>query len=301
MIPFIWAPGTWEVDALKAESPSLKNVVGLGKWLTDRIPLDIYDPYQMCPPGYRASFGPIPSSAAAIFESWNAPSYKESVSEAVTFGVTMIDGITANDRDMPVVIGGYSQGAEVAERIKAEFAPGGRLFGRKLAACYTFGNPGRPANVTFPNGNVLPWPGIGKLNLPTPDGCLYRSYNFYDDMYGNANPDSYVFDFYNSLTEIQLHDPIEMARNILQNLSKTDLMALKGAQPSNLMWVLTNLPKFIEISRKAANTLDAAARMVAGSHGAYAEWEIIPGFTPVNHCVRSMKYLAKGMGYDVQL
>lgn len=295
MIHFVWAPGTWEVDALVHENPSVKNFVGLGRWLTDRIPLDIYDCHMMCPPGYEASFGPIPSRPDGIFESWDAPSYKESVSAAIDFGVELILNLSGSQ----IVLGGYSQGAEVAERLKAEFLPGGRLQDRKLLAHYTFGNPGRPAGVTFPNGNVLPWPGIAQLNIPNPQGCLYRSYNFFDDMYGNANPQSYVFDFYNSLTEIQMHDPVAMARNIIQNLTKTDLMVLVGAQPNNPIWILSNLPKFIDISRKAANTIDAAARMVRGSHGAYASWEIIPGFTPINHCVRSMKYLAKGLGYHV--
>lgn len=301
MIRFLWAPGTWEVEALAHENPSPTNFVGLGLWLvdrrfSDRLPLNIFDPIMLCPPGYMASFGPIPASPQNFFKSINYPSYKESVTAAVDFAVNMVLNFPIED---DFVIGGYSQGAEVIERLKGEFNPGGRLYGRKLLACYTFGNPGRPAGVTFPNGPELKWPGIAQLSIPTPPGCLYRSYNFFDDMYGNANPDSYLYEFYDSLTDIQLHNPILLARNIFENLSKTDLMILHGAQPTNPFWILSNLPRFIEISRKSVNTIDAAARMLRGSHGSYATWDIIPGLTPVFHCIRSMKYLAKGLGYVV--
>jgi len=302
-IIFYWFPGTWEVDMLLHENPSATNLVGLGLWLVDkrfpdRLPLNIYEPYMMCPPDYMASFGPIPAAGSSIFKALKAPSYEESVLKAVEVAVQQILKLPV---DHPLVLGGYSQGAHVAELLMAEFNPGGRLHGRNLWAVYTFGNPARPAGVTFPNGNTLPWGGITKLNIAVPQGCLYRSYAFFDDMYCNANPDSYLYDFYTALTDIQFHDPWKAVQDGILNLSKTDLMVLFGAKPTNIAWVIANFPKFISMSRKAVNSLDAAARFVrSNAHGRYAEWEIIPGFTPVFHCIRSMKYLAKGKGYAVQ-
>lgn len=302
-ILLVWFPGTWEVDMYINEKPSATNFVGLGLWLVDarfpdRLPLNIFQPMMMCPPDYMASFGPIPAAGSNIFGAIKNPSYKESVNAARDNAVKQILKCPVSQ---PIIVAGYSQGAHVAELVKAEFLPGGRLSAYKLVAHYTFGNPGRPQGFTFPNGNVLPWAGITGLNLPNPQGCLYRSYGFYDDMYANANPKSYLYDFYNGLTDIQFHDPWKAVQDIIMDISKTDLMILKGAQPNNIGWIITHVPTFIDISTKAVNTIDAAGRfLTSGAHGHYHDWEIIPGFTPIFHAIRSMKYLAKGLGYAVQ-
>ena len=301
-ILFIWFPGTWEVDMFRGENPSAKNFVGLGLWLfdqrfPDRLPLNVFEPFMMCPPDYMATFGPVPAAGSSIFSAIRNPSYNESVAKAVDSAVDMI---LKCPETQPIILGGYSQGAEVAERVKAEFTSGGRLFGRKLVACYTFGNPARPQGITFPNGNTLPYGGITGLNLPTPQGCFYRSYAFFDDMYANANPNSYLKDFYEELTDLQLHDPMKFAKDTIGNLSKTDLMVLNGAQPFSPVWVMTHIPQFISISTKAVNSLDALGRFVSSNaHSRYAEWEIVPGLTPVFHCIRSAKYAAKGLGYAI--
>lgn len=304
-IHFFWFPGTWEVDwALNnGEKPSTKQFTGLGLWLTDerfpdRIPLNIYELHMLCPPDYDASFGPIPSSGSSIFSALKANSYEESVAEGLKSAIAQISKIPLGE---PIVIGGYSQGAELASRVVDHFANG--LLSQHLSdlkAVYTFGNPSRSQDRTFPNGNVLPWKGISNFYVDCPPGVLWRDYAFYDDMYANANPDSYLFDFYNALTDLQFHNPWQMVQNEILDLSKTDLMILKGAQPNNFAWVLTHMPQFISIGRKAVNSIDAATRfMSSGAHGRYAEWEIVPGLTPVFHAIRSMKYLAKGLGYEV--
>lgn len=301
-ILFLWFPGTWEVDMFIHENPSAKNFVGLGLWLfdqrfNDRLPLNVFENVMMCPPDYMASFGPVPAAGSTPFGALMNPSYNESVSHAVEMAVKQILNCPVSQ---PIIVAGYSQGAECAEKLKGEFNPGGRLSAYKLVACYTFGNPARPQGATFPNGNTLPWAGITKMNVVTPQGCLYRSYAFFDDMYANANPKSYLYDFYEELTDLQIHDPMKFAKDTFENLSKTDLMILGGAQPTNPLWIMTHIPQFIDISTKAVNSLDALGRFVSSNaHGRYAEWEIIPGFTPVFHCIRSAKYLAKGLGYAI--
>lgn len=301
-INFTWFPGTWEVAMFKHENPSARNFVGLGLWLVDRrfpdrLPWDIFEPVMMCPPQYSASFGPIPAVGSSPFSAIKAPSYEESVLGAVEAYVENIRKLPVGS---PCVVGGYSQGADVAERVKGEHASGGRLAAYPLWACYTFGPPSRKAGVTFPNGNTLPWSGITRLEIPTPAGCLERAYCFHDDMYGNAPFESYLPEFYTGLTDLQFHNPMKLAADTIRNVSQTDLMILAGAKPTSPVWVITNLPKFLSISRKAINSLDALARFArSGAHSHYHDWEIIPGFTPVNHCIRSMKYLAKGKGYRV--
>lgn len=299
---FLWFPGTWEVDMFKNENPSPSNFVGLGLWLVDkrfpdRLPLSVFEPIMMCPPGYMASFGPIPAAGGNPFESWDAPSYEESVIGAIEHAV---ETILKLPQGCDIVIGGYSQGAHVVELLKSEFQASGRLKFYSLLGIYTFGNPGRLKGVTFPNGNVLPWSGITKLDIATPAGSIYRSYAFYDDMYANANPNSYLYDFYVALTDIQFHDPWKAVQEGILNLSKTDIMILMGAKPTDIKWIISNFGKFISMGTKAVNSIDAAARFVrSGAHGHYHDWQIIPGYTPVFHAIRSMKYLAKGNDYAV--
>ena len=301
-IYFLWFPGTWEVDALINENPSPTNFVGLGLWLVDkrfpdRLPLDVFEPIMMCPPDYTATFGPIPAGGANVFKAIRAQSYEESVLGAVGSAIKLIKSLPPSRK---IILGGYSQGAEVAERVKGEFLPEGSLSDRKLLGIYTFGNPGRQEGVTFPNGNVLPWGGIAQLKIENPVGCLYRTYGFYDDMYANANPRSYLFDFYRSLTDLQFHNPFKAVRDGLANLSKTDLMIIMGAKPKDPMWIISHVPQFISIGTKAVNSIDAGIRFLkSGAHGHYHDWDIVPGQKPVFHCIRSMKYLAKGQGYAV--
>ena len=304
---YLWAPGTWEVDMFRNENPAPKKLVGLGLWLfdnrfPDRLPLNIFEPFMLCPPGYSGSFGPIPSIGPAGFHPFSAltaPSYEVSVDEGVTYSCKQIETLP---QDVNIVLGGYSQGAQLISELVREFHHG-RLKHRlsQLKAVYTFGNPSRAQDRTFPNGNTLPWHGIAKNDLiETPPGVLWRDYGFHDDMYCNANPNSYLFDFYNVLTDLQFRDPWKAVQDLIINVGKTDLMKLAGAKPTNIAWIIGNLPFFISASRKAGNTIDAAVRFASsGAHGHYHDWHIIPGFSPIFHSIRSAKYLAKGLGYEV--
>jgi hypothetical protein len=304
---YLWAPGTWEVEMFRNENPAPKKPVGLGLWLfddrfPDRLPRNIFEPFMLCPPGYSGSFGPIPAMGPSGFNPFSAlraPSYEVSVDDGVTFAVAQIETLPMDDN---IVLGGYSQGAQLISELVREFASG-RLKHRlhQLKAVYTFGNPCRFQDRTFPNGNMLPWHGIAKDTLvETPPGVLWRDYAFYDDMYANANPNSYLFDFYATLTDLQFNNPWKAVQDLIINVGKTDLMKLAGANPTSPMWVIGNIPFFISASTKAVNTISAAARFASsGAHGHYHDWHIIPGFSPIFHSIRSAKYLAKGLGYAV--
>lgn len=304
---YLWAPGTWEVETFKNENPSHKNPVGLGLWLfdkrfKDRLPDTIFEPFMLCPPGYSGSFGPIPAMGPSGFNPFSAlgaPSYEKSVDHGVLYACKQIETLPI---DTNIILGGYSQGAQLVSELVREFHHG-RLKHRfnQLKAVYTFGNPSRAQDRTFPNGNTLPWHGIAKNDLiPTPPGVLWRDYGFFDDMYCNANPDSYLFDFYDVLTDIQFHDPWKAVQDLIINVGKTDLMKLAGAEPTKITWIASNIPFFIKASRKAANSIDAGIRFIrSNAHSHYHDWDITPGISPIFHSIRSAKYLAKGLGYHV--
>lgn len=307
-IQLFWFPGTWEVDwgLAHGEQPSAKNFTGLGLWLVDnrfpdRLPLNVFEHNMLCPPDYEASFGPIPAAGSSVFNAIWAPSYQESIAHGLDSAVAQITKVPLGTN---LVLGGYSQGAELCNHVVREIKQGKLIqYLPYLKAVYTFGNPCRSPGRTFPNGNVLPWGGIAGPERYTecPPHVLWRDYAFPNDMYANANPKSYLHDFYEGLTDIQFHDPFKAVMEVFGHLTQTDLMILKGAQPTNFLWVITHIPQFVDIATKAANSIGAAIRFADGSHAKYAEWQIVPGLTPIFHAIRSMKYLAKELGYDVRI
>lgn len=102
------------------------------------------------------SFGPVPPGAI------DSLSYQQSVYVAVQWAI----GWILDHPERTVILVGYSQGAEAASRVRAEYEPGGRLahLRSKLVAGITFGNPCRPANRTF-YGDPQPTSGAGISNF----------------------------------------------------------------------------------------------------------------------------------------
>jgi hypothetical protein len=110
----------------------------------------------------------------------------------------------------PIVLIGYSQGADVAVHVMHEFKPGGRLFGRlnDLKRVICFGNPGRPSGPDH-MGRVFPQNGISGVYPPPELNHLLHSYDFPQDMYANAN--AIMKQFYAILTQMELSLPFFMA------------------------------------------------------------------------------------------
>ena len=97
------------------------------------------------------SFGPVPPGSIG------APSYQESMRAGVEWAVDWV----LDNPSRTVILGGYSQGAEAASRVLAEFQTGRLQHLRgNLVAGYTFGNPSRQNGHTFYH-DPAPTPGGG--------------------------------------------------------------------------------------------------------------------------------------------
>src|SRR5690349_6195360 len=110
----------------------------------------------------------------------------------------------------PIVLIGYSQGADVCVHVMHEFMPGGRLQGRRgdLKRVICFGNPGRPPGPDF-FGKSFPDSGISRVYPPSELSPLLHSYDFAQDMYANAN--DLMYQFYKVLTKMELSVDFFMA------------------------------------------------------------------------------------------
>jgi len=159
------------------------------------------------------SFGPIPPGA------FRSPSYKESIQIAIDWSVDW----TLNNSDRPILVGGYSQGAEAASRFRMEFEPGGRLehLRQNWVCGYVFGNPSRHYETTYFGGPGTPWEGIAVYRLPNIgyDWCELIDPS---DLYGTCARGlvgEIERDVYSLCTEMEMHSGWrEFAQTFVANL-----------------------------------------------------------------------------------
>ena len=203
----IVAPGTWE----QGDGPR-----GMLRSVTDRLEPNWWSTYYARGP---FSFGPINSQDP------NAPSYAESVAQAVGSACAIYRFETDfGRRDRNVAFIGYSQGEEIIARSVAQLQSEG--IAHRIKWYHGFGGPCRPRGMTFHLGNVLAYAGISDFRIPTTWGIDAFWYGFEADMYTNANPDSFLQLGYDAFTDLQLHDPVLMARKMLEALQRGLLQEL---------------------------------------------------------------------------
>ncbi|DAZ90364.1 peptidoglycan-binding protein [Mycobacteroides abscessus] len=229
------------------------------------------------PVEYPASFGPIPGGPSA---GGGAPSYQESVAAAVSTGIRQV-----NNTPGKLMIGGYSQGGEAASLLLKEIL-GGSLTHRRgdLVGGYTFGNPSREANHTWP-GDSLPGRGISPNRIVgTPS--TWHDYAHAGDMY-TATPNDDAGDditaVYSVLTRLQIHDPWELAQSIVAALKG------KGGLVEQITELLGNPLHLIDAARAAGIALQFLASGLR-DHGNYWEDDVMDGSgrTSVQHAIDSM-------------
>ena len=172
------------------------------------------------PVPYSASMGPVPVGAASDFR---APSGSQSRDAAVEWAATWIENSTQS-----FVLGGYSQGADAASRVRALLEPGRRLARhRDRYVCgYMFGNPTRRFGHTFYLGSIPAGQGIADWHVP--ESCC--TWDWLEavqpgDLYGN----------------VPLGDVGEVCREayrLIMALQFTDLGALASSFLANLMSLL---------------------------------------------------------------
>lgn len=203
----IVAPGTWE----QGDGPR-----GLLRAVTDRLDSNFWRYYYARGP---FSFGPINSQDPA------APSYNESVAEAVGSACSIYRYETDfGRRDRNVAFIGYSQGEEIIARAVAQLQSEG--IAHRIKWYHGFGGPCRPKGMTFHLGNVLAFEGISDFRIPSVFGIDAFWYGFEQDMYTNANPDSFLHLGYDAFTDLQLHNPLLMAQKIFEAIQKGLLQEL---------------------------------------------------------------------------
>lgn len=134
-------------------------------------------------------------------------SYEESRDEGVEETVRLIGGSAAGT---PIILVGYSQGADVAVHVAAEFAAGGRLESRRrdLKRVITFGSPCRAPGPTL-MGNNPPGDGISGHFTPTEFRSITYDYVTNGDMYACST--RLLKFFYLLLTKMELTVDFAMA------------------------------------------------------------------------------------------
>lgn len=232
-------------------------------------------------------------------------SYEESRDAGVEETVRLIKLLPAGT---PLVLIGYSQGAEVAVRTSADFLPGGRLADRRgdLKRIITFGSPSRPAGPTLV-GNNPPGGGIAGFTTPVELKPICYDYVTNGDMYPCAT--NMLRFFYAILTKMELS--VDFGVAALQILGS----AVRGPQDKVLGGVLGGLfgnafggnstgrvinavaPKatdaqigqlaaLVSNAGDVAQTVKVALQFATtGAHMQYHTWPDFGGKTAVQHAI----------------
>jgi hypothetical protein len=208
--------GTWGAGLVQYPG----NVVnGLAQFVNPDLCVEV-----PCP--YPAAFGPIGGSATA-------PSYQQSIQDAIDWTADWVDA----NPNQTFGLGGYSQGAEAASRVLIELQSGDLTgFMPNFIGGYTFGNPSKMAGAAAPGiGNPgVGWRGISSVNmtsLPTINGQVVWADYFHSKTNGDAANDLYplvpvgavgtvMTDFYTIGTEAQLNSPGTFLQNMITGIFK---------------------------------------------------------------------------------
>lgn len=293
LVPVVTAAGTWGAPGEGPPGDLARGLLALGLGR----PIDI---------DYFASFGFIPPGDP------RAPSYRQSVGFGKQQGIADIEALPLGT---PLVLVGYSQGAQVIWEIVAEFLPGGRLANRRgdLLAVVTYGNPCRPSGKTrvgySPKGfGIAHRPDSGPARLPDmlPE-VLFLDYALDGDMYCTADPSQdYLWVGYAIATELQIADPPEMFKAILGFITSNTFVKaieelLPGKLPDELLTrVLQELTGkgglgelgFVKLGRTFVKLTDFLAR---NTHIRYADpaFAVFEGRTAVQHSIDTVASLIR--------
>lgn len=235
-------------------------------------------------------------------------SYEESRDAGVEETVRLINLMPAGT---PIVLIGYSQGADVAIKVAWEFITGGRLVDRRrdLKRIITFGSPCRPAGPTLIGNNPPGW-GIAGVTTPTEFRSITWDYVTNGDMYACAT--NTLRFFYRILTKMELS--VEFGIAALQILGSA---ISPGGQAGVLGGVLSGLfgntspnpfdsviaavapratgTQIDQLASLLANTKDVAQTIkvatqfaVTGAHMQYHTWPDFQGKSAVSHAIDSL-------------
>ncbi len=235
-----WAP--WDIgypaDIARAVTP--------GEWdpiWAELQGLELEQKYRHQGIGYPAAFGPVPPSYPG------APSYAASVSLGVIEGARLIDQLEQ------FILIGYSQGAEVTNRIVDELVSGSLK--RRAKDCLyhiTIGDPCRqPDDHTIGGGDG--W-GISRLLIPHGD-IPKITYALPGDMYcctpdGEAGENMHAM--YALLTQLG-GTPLELWEAVTQDSGLAEQLMEFGVKPiSGLVALVQSISRLVSFMRTQAHT-----------------------------------------------
>lgn len=271
-------PGTWEIQAGNTHN----TPIGMLKGISNLINTANFDIVYV---NYPASFGPIANNGQPPLSQLGSPSYADSVAMGVTELTSLINALPAG-RKFGIV--GYSQGAAVAaqtaQKLITDVNP-------KRNDCYwvhTVGGPHRPIGKTFHNGNNwLLWGGIsgqpigGFQAAGLPSGMDWFDYCLPKDMFGDADPDSYLTAGYEAVQDMSLTDPIGWAASVLT--------ALNNGEIAEAVNDLNTDP--VTFARKAQHTAWCVnEHLNSNAHTNYGITNIIPNWTALKHSANHLNY-----------
>lgn len=266
-------PGTWEIGPGNyPDSP-----IGMLKGVTDLLNRSIFDVQHV---NYPARFGPIANNGEPPLSQLGSPSYADSVQMGVDEVVRLIE---SKPGKFGVI--GYSQGGAVASQVGREVMSG-RLAHRKSDCLWlhTFASPHRRAGHTFHLGNPLAYGGIiasdpiGGFGYPGTSPIDWFDYGLPDDIYVNANPDSYLEAGYEAVREMSLADPLGWGQAVLESITTGELGEM-----------FADITDPVTFARKVANTAVAVARF-GDSHVRYGIDEVVPGQTALEHSANHLNF-----------
>jgi hypothetical protein len=193
-ITVLTAAGTWAPPDVGYPADTARGLVN--EW--DTVQAEIMG---QTGPAFR--WAPIDYPAVGFLNPDPNTSYNESVDIGVTRGISML----LNDIPGTYDLVGYSQGAEVVIRIADTMLE----LGRPPRRIVTFGSPCRAPGRTKVGNNP---PGSGISRFYTPTELRNRTTDIVRDkgeMYGNAEEDTLLPEFYSLFTKAELSLPFGLA------------------------------------------------------------------------------------------
>ncbi|HZE37606.1 MAG TPA: PE-PPE domain-containing protein [Stackebrandtia sp.] len=135
-------------------------------------------PVKIC---YPASFGPLQAGDGSI-PGPGAPSYEDSVKQGVDATMKAIEDIHANEPDATITVAGYSQGADVGDRVLERIAGGKTDIPAELMSGKLYADPRQPDTGIWAKvpagtniaGIVSPGPAPAELpGIPVERHCIH--------------------------------------------------------------------------------------------------------------------------------
>ncbi|HET6732997.1 hypothetical protein [Mycobacterium sp.] len=264
-------PGTWEVveaaDNRAEITPTAE--VGMLTGITNLLDRRVFDVVYV---DYPASFGPIPGPGQNLLDALGDPSYIDSRDMGVAEVKRLI-----GEHEGSFGLLGYSQGGAVVSLVGRELVSGSLT--SRQADCrwlHAIASPHRGRGRTFHLGNQLAYEGISGDNIRNTGTIDWFDYCLPGDIYGDADIfGTYLKQGYDLVTPLSLADPFTMIARIAANIAR---------------WLQTGELGPPDIFRAIKTGFDLGVFLRDNPHDKYGVWQIIPGWTALQHSANHLNF-----------